>query len=83
MTINSLIIWIIVGAIAGIVIDVVVGGLRIGMMGAMVIGIIGAIISGWLFNTIGIHFFSGFIGIIAEGLTGAVLLLLIFGVFRK
>jgi uncharacterized membrane protein YeaQ/YmgE (transglycosylase-associated protein family) len=82
MTTNSLIIWIVVGAIAGIVVDAVMGGLRIGMVGAIVIGIVGAIISGWLFNYFGFHLFSGFITIIAEALIGSVVLLLVVGVFR-
>ncbi len=51
MTINSLIIWIIVGAITGIVVDAIAGGLRMGLVGAIVTGVLGAILSGWLFNT--------------------------------
>ena len=52
-------------------------------MGAMQIGIVGAMISGWAFSTYGFHFMSGLIGTISEALIGAVLALLIFGVFQK
>jgi uncharacterized membrane protein YeaQ/YmgE (transglycosylase-associated protein family) len=92
MTINTLLIWVIVGAITGIVIDTVAGGLRMGMLGAIVIGVLGAILSGWLFSSflsgwissyLGFLSSGGFIGIIAEALIGAVVLLLIFGIFRK
>ena len=83
MTIESIIIWIIVGAVVGIVLDSFMGGMRIGLMGAMLIGIVGAIISGWAFSSFGFHFMSGLFGTISEALIGAVLLLLIFGVFRR
>jgi uncharacterized membrane protein YeaQ/YmgE (transglycosylase-associated protein family) len=83
MTIQSLIIWVIVGAIVGIVLDSLMGGMRIGIMGAMLIGMVGAIISGWAFNFFGYHFLSGMIGTIVEALIGSVVLLLLFGVFRR
>jgi uncharacterized membrane protein YeaQ/YmgE (transglycosylase-associated protein family) len=40
-------------------------------------------ISGWAFDAFGIQLLSGLIGTIAEALVGAVVLLLIFGVFRR
>ncbi|UCE00213.1 MAG: GlsB/YeaQ/YmgE family stress response membrane protein [Chloroflexota bacterium] len=83
MTFESIIIWIIVGAIVGILLDTVIGGMRMGLMGAVLIGIVGAIISGWAFYTFGFHFLSGIIGTIVEAAIGSVLLLLIFGVFRR
>ena len=47
MTLESLIIWVIVGAITGIILDRAMGGMRIGLGGAILLGIVGAIISGW------------------------------------
>ncbi len=83
MDFQSLIVWIIVGAVAGILLDLLMGGMRIGLMGAMLIGIVGAVISGWAFNLIGYHFMTGIFGLIVEALIGSVILLLLFGVFRK
>lgn len=83
MTIESLIIWVVVGAVTGIVLEIFIGGMRIGLMGAILIGIAGAIISGWAFNFFDFHYITGIIGTILEALIGAVLFLLIFGVFRK
>lgn len=83
MTLETLIIWVVVGAITGVVLDTVIGGMRIGLGGAILIGIVGAMISGWAFDAFGIQLLSGFIGTIAEALVGAVVLLLIFGVFRR
>jgi uncharacterized membrane protein YeaQ/YmgE (transglycosylase-associated protein family) len=83
MSLETLIIWIIVGAIAGIVADVVAGGMRIGLVGAILIGVVGAIISGWAFYKLGVQILSGVLGTAIEALIGAVLLLLIFGVIRR
>jgi uncharacterized membrane protein YeaQ/YmgE (transglycosylase-associated protein family) len=83
MTFETLIIWIVVGAITGIILDTVIGGMRMGLGGAILIGVVGAMISGWAFDAFGIQILSGLIGTIAEAMIGAVVLLLIFGVFRR
>ena len=83
MNFESLIIWIIVGAIAGIVLDTVMGGMRIGLGGAILIGVLGAIISGWAFQRFGVQILSGIVGTAIEALIGAVVLLLILGVIRR
>ncbi len=83
MSFELLLIWILVGAIAGIILDTLMGGMRIGIGGAILIGVVGAMISGWAFDYFGIQILSGLIGTIAEALIGSVVLLLIFGVFRR
>ncbi len=83
MTFETLIIWVVVGAITGIILNTVIGGMRMGLGGAILIGVVGAIISGWAFDAFGIQILSGLIGTIAEAMIGAVVLLLIFGVFRR
>lgn len=83
MDFQTLIIWLIVGAVAGIILDTLMGGMRIGLGGAVLIGAVGAMISGWAFDAFGIQILYGLIGDIAEALIGAVVLLLIFGVFRR
>jgi uncharacterized membrane protein YeaQ/YmgE (transglycosylase-associated protein family) len=83
MTFETLIVWVVVGAVTGIILDSVIGGMRIGLGGAILIGIVGAMISGWAFDAFGIQLLSGLIGTIVEAMIGAVVLLLIFGVFRR
>lgn len=83
MSFETLIVWVIVGAIAGIVLDTLMGGMRIGLGGAVLIGVVGAMISGWAFDAFGIQLLSGLFGTIVEALIGSVVLLLIFGVFRR
>lgn len=40
--------WLVVGAIAGWLADMFVGGSRVGLVGDIVLGIIGAVVGGWL-----------------------------------
>lgn len=83
MTIDTLIIWIIVGAIMGVLIDSFVGGMRIGLAGAMMIGILGAIVGGWVFEQFDVRTFPGIWGLIVESVSGALVLLLIFSLIRR
>lgn len=83
MNIDILMIWVIVGAIAGILIDAVWGGMKIGIVGAIVIGILGAIIGGWLFEKLGVQIISSWWDIILNAGIGAVILLVVIGVLRR
>ena len=83
MSFETLIVWVVVGAVAGIVLNILMGGMRIGLGGAILIGVVGAMISGWAFDAFGIQLLSGLFGTIVEALIGSVVLLLIFGVFRR
>src|SRR6185369_5923259 len=51
--IESLIVWLIIGAIAGWLAGQIVKGYGLGLVGNIVVGIIGAIIAGWLLPMIG------------------------------
>ncbi len=83
MTIEQVVIWIVIGGIAGILADWLVGGLKSGLVGAIVIGILGAFIGGWLFNVLHISAGSGFVGDVIRALVGAVVLLLILRALRR
>ena len=83
MSFETLIVWMIAGAVTGIVLYYLMGGMRIGLGGAILIGVVGAMISGWAFDAFGIQLLSGLFGTIVEAVIGSVVLLLIFGVFRK
>jgi uncharacterized membrane protein YeaQ/YmgE (transglycosylase-associated protein family) len=82
MDLTSLIIWIIIGAIAGWLADAVVGGVGVGLIGAIIAGIVGAVIGGWLFSLLGISIGGGIIGSIITAFVGAVILLLILRLIR-
>ena len=83
MTLETLVIWIIVGAIAGMLADSVVRGIGVGFVGAIVVGIIGAFIGGWLFSALGVTLGAGIVGEIITAFVGAVVLLLLIRGIRR
>ena len=54
MDIQSLIIWLVIGAVAGWLAGVVVTGFGLGLIGNIVVGIVGSLIAGWLLPKIGV-----------------------------
>ena len=55
MPIEIIIIWLIVGAIAGWLAGQIVKGGGFGLVGDIVVGIIGAVVGGWLLPRLGIY----------------------------
>jgi uncharacterized membrane protein YeaQ/YmgE (transglycosylase-associated protein family) len=80
---QTLIIWLVVGAIAGWLAGVVVSGGGFGLIGDIIIGIIGAFIAGWLFPRLGFHLATGIVGVIIDAAIGAIVLLLIIRLIRR
>jgi uncharacterized membrane protein YeaQ/YmgE (transglycosylase-associated protein family) len=83
MTAEVLLIWILVGAIAGWLASVVVRGGGMGLIGDIVVGIIGAFIGGWLLPRLGIAMPAGIVGVIIVATIGAIVLLLIIRLVRR
>jgi uncharacterized membrane protein YeaQ/YmgE (transglycosylase-associated protein family) len=83
MTLDQLVLWIIVGGIAGLLADAFVRGIRIGLVGAVVVGVLGAILGGWLFAQLGISLGTGILGEIIVAFVGAVILLLLMRGLRR
>jgi uncharacterized membrane protein YeaQ/YmgE (transglycosylase-associated protein family) len=83
MDIQSIIIWIIVGAIAGWLAGMVVKGGGFGLIGDIIVGIVGAIIAGWLLPQLGIVIGSGIIAAIIDAFIGAVILLIIIRLIKR
>ena len=83
MTLDQLVIWIVVGGIAGLLADAVVRGFSVGIVGAIVVGILGAIIGGWLFAQLGLAMGAGIVGEIVVAFIGAVVLLLLLRGLRR
>ena len=83
MGVESLIIWLIVGAVAGWLAGLIVKGMGFGLIGNIVVGIVGAIIAGWLLPRLGIAIGGGMIASIINATIGAVILLVILGLIRR
>ncbi len=82
MTLDSIIVWIIVGGIAGLLAQWLMGG-GFGCIGTVIIGIIGAFIGGWLFGALGISVGGGLLSDIITAFVGAVVLLFVIRLFRR
>jgi uncharacterized membrane protein YeaQ/YmgE (transglycosylase-associated protein family) len=83
MTVESLLIFLLIGAIAGWLAGVLVKGYGFGLVGNIVVGIVGAFLAGLLFPAIGLGFGGGILGSILYATLGAVVLLLIIRVFKR
>ncbi|HAX68308.1 MAG TPA: GlsB/YeaQ/YmgE family stress response membrane protein [Anaerolineae bacterium] len=76
MSLESLIVWVIVGGIAGTIADWLVSGVRLGCLGTVVVGIIGAFVGAWLLQQLNLSIGSGLINDIVTAAIGATVLLL-------
>lgn len=79
----ALIIWLIVGGIAGWLAGLIVRGYGFGLLGNIVVGIVGALIAGWLLPQLGIVIGGGILSAIINAVIGAVILLVIIGLIRR
>jgi uncharacterized membrane protein YeaQ/YmgE (transglycosylase-associated protein family) len=83
MTLEQIVIWIIIGGIAGFLADVVVPRARLNLLEAIIVGILGAFVGGWLFGILGVFPGGGLLGTLLTAFVGAVLLLVIFAGTRR
>ena len=82
ITLASLVIWALIGLIAGWLAGEIMKGSGFGLVGNIVIGIIGAILGGVLLGAVGVDP-GGFIGEVIQALIGALVLLAIIGMVRR
>ena len=83
MGLEAIVIWLLIGAVAGWLAGIVVKGGGFGLPGDIIVGIVGAFIGGWLFGQLGIFVGAGIIGVILSATVGAVVLLLIIKLVRR
>lgn len=84
MAMESLLVWLLIGAIAGWLAGIIVKGYGFGLVGNIVVGIVGSLIGGWLFGTYFVGVGGGGIGSAILGATiGAVILLFLIRLVRR
>lgn len=83
MTVETLLVWIIIGAIAGWLAGLIVRGFGFGLVGNIIIGIVGAFLGGWLLGMLGVSVGSGIINSIFSAFVGAVVLLVLVRVIKR
>lgn len=83
MDIQAVLVWVLIGAVAGWLAGVIVKGFGLGLVGNIVVGILGAIVGGWLFPMLGISIGGGWIDRIVYATVGAVILLAVVKVLKR
>ncbi len=83
MTAQSIIVILIIGAVAGWLAGLIVRGAGFGLIGNIIVGIIGALVAGWLLPQLGIVLASGTLGAILDATVGAVIVLVILSLIRR
>ena len=78
----NLLIFLIIGALAGWLAGLVMKGRGFDILVNMVVGVLGAFFGGWLLPKLGVSF-GGDIGVFITAFIGAVLLLAIIGLIKR
>jgi uncharacterized membrane protein YeaQ/YmgE (transglycosylase-associated protein family) len=72
---KSLVVWLIVGTIVGVLATIVVKGSRFGPVGDIIAGIVGAVVGGLLLSKIGFEIGLGFDPMVIDALVGSLFFL--------
>lgn len=80
---ESLLIFLVVGALAGWLGGIIVKGYGLGLFGDIIVGVIGSFIGGWLFTHFHLVQGTGFIGDLIGATVGAVVLLFVLRLVRR
>ncbi|MCQ4634177.1 MULTISPECIES: GlsB/YeaQ/YmgE family stress response membrane protein [Shinella] len=83
MGIESILIFLLIGAIAGWLAGLIVSGFGYGLIGNIVVGIVGAFIAGFLFPRLGFSIGGGILAAIINATIGAVILLVLIKVLKR
>ena len=79
----SILIFLLVGAVAGWLAGTLIKGGGFGLIGDIVVGIVGGLIAGWLFPQLGFGLGGGIVGAIITSAIGAIILLLIIRLIKR
>ena len=82
MAITDLVIFLVIGAVAGWLAGVIMKGGGYGLVGDIIVGVIGSLIGGWLFGLLGIAA-GGLIGSIIAAVVGAIILIAILRLVKR
>ncbi|MGB3346082.1 MAG: GlsB/YeaQ/YmgE family stress response membrane protein [Candidatus Humimicrobiia bacterium] len=83
MDLTSLIIFILVGLIAGWLAGMIMKGKGFGLISNIIIGLIGGLLGGWIFKSLNWSIGTGVVSSIITSLIGAIILLVILSFFKK
>jgi uncharacterized membrane protein YeaQ/YmgE (transglycosylase-associated protein family) len=79
---QSLVMFLLVGIVAGFVAGKIMKGAGFGLLGDLVVGVIGAFIGVWVFGLLGISA-GGLLGLLVAAIVGALLLLFLIRLIKR
>lgn len=80
---HSLLVWLVIGALAGWVAGLLVKGSGYGLFIDILIGVLGACLGGWLAHVIGFSVGGGFVASLVVATLGAVALLVMLRLLKQ
>jgi uncharacterized membrane protein YeaQ/YmgE (transglycosylase-associated protein family) len=80
---QTLIIWLIIGAVAGWLAGQIMTGGGFGLVGNIIVGIVGALVGGWLLPRLGIYIGGGVVAAIINAAIGASIVLFVVGLIKR
>lgn len=83
MALESILVIILVGGVAGWLAGLIVKGYGYGLLGNIVVGIVGAFVAGLIFPRLGLSIGSGIAGAIVHATIGAVILLFLIRLIKR
>lgn len=82
MPTQGLILFLVIGIVAGFLAGKIMKGSGFGLLGDLVIGVVGAFLGGWVFSLFGIAA-GGILGALVTALVGALLLLYLIRLVKR
>ena len=83
MELQALLIWLLIGAIAGWLAGQVMKGGGFGLVGDIIVGIVGAFVAGALFPRLGVNLGGDILGAIISAAIGACVLLFLIRLVKR
>lgn len=83
MNTEQLVVFLLIGGIAGWLAGLITKGTGFGVLGNIIAGVIGAVFGGWIFEILGISVGGEWVGPLVTATAGAVVLLFAVGFIRK
>jgi uncharacterized membrane protein YeaQ/YmgE (transglycosylase-associated protein family) len=84
MDAQQTIVFLVIGAVAGLLAGLIVKGGGLGLVGNIVAGVLGALLGGWLFKMLKINIGGGeWVGPLVTATAGAIVILVVVGLIKK
>ena len=83
MDLQSLVVILLIGGVAGWLAALVMKGRGLGILGNIVVGILGAFVGNWVLGLLGIAIAGGMVGAIINAFIGAIIVLFLIGLIKR